>query len=207
MLSSSARRLAAMGSLFWLLALVSVFSLDGPVARYGLSHIPGDLQRVVWLSEVFAHGSGIAMILLVVWALDRERRFFVLRAALLAFLPGIVARMGKWLVARQRPMVFDLDKVASASFIGIPGDPRDWELQSFPSGHTATAVGFAIALSYLYPRGRCLFALFAFLAASQRVLFDAHFLSDALVSAGIACFVAAILGDRLLWDARTLVKP
>jgi membrane-associated phospholipid phosphatase len=80
-----------------------------------------------------------------------------------------------------------------------------WELQSFPSGHTATAVGLALALSSLYPGGRRLFALLAVLAASQRVLFDAHFLSDTLVAAGIACFVAAFLRDRLFWDARRWV--
>jgi membrane-associated phospholipid phosphatase len=44
--------------------------------------------------------------------------------------------------------------------------------------------------------------VFAVLAAAQRVLFDAHFLSDTLAGAGIACFVAALLRDRLLWDSR-----
>jgi membrane-associated phospholipid phosphatase len=185
-----------------LLAAASVFTLDGPLARYDITHVPGDLRRLVQLSEAFSHGTGVAVILLVIWTLDRDRRLFVPRVAVLAFLPGTVAQAGKFLVTRQRPLAFDLDGAASASFIGVPGNADFWGLQSFPSGHTATAVGFAFALSCLYPRGRFVFAVLALLAAAQRVLFDAHFLSDTLVSAGIACFVAAALRERLFWDAR-----
>lgn len=206
MLNTSASRLYVAGAILWLLAIVAVFTLDGPLARYGLDQIPGDLRRLVQLSEVYAHGTGVVMIFLVIWALDHELRSFVPRLAILTFLPGIVARMGKLLVARQRPMAFGSEGVASDSFLGFPGVGGAWELQSFPSGHTATAVGLAIVLSYVYPRGRHLFAVFAVLAAAQRVMSDAHFLSDTLVSAGIACMVTAALRDRLLWDARTLAK-
>jgi membrane-associated phospholipid phosphatase len=195
-------RLFVAGATFWLLAAASVFTLDVPLARYDISQVPGDLRRLVQLSEVFGHGAGIGLILLTIWVLDQDRRLFVSRVAFLTFLPGILARTCKLLVTRYRPMVFDLDGAASASFQGIPGSPASWDLQSFPSGHTTTAVAFALALSCLYPRGRYLFAVFAVLAAAQRVLFDAHFLSDTLAGAGIACFVAALLRDRLLWDSR-----
>lgn len=196
-------RLYILGATLWLLAAASVFTLDSPLARYDVSHVPGDLRRLVELSEVFGHGMGVGLILLAIWVLDRDRRLFIPRVVLLTFLPGIFTRAGKLLVSRSRPMVSDLDSAASASFLGVPGSPASWDLQSFPSGHSTTAVGFALALSYLYPRGRYLFAVFALLAVSQRVLFGAHFLSDTLVGAGIACFVAALLRDRLLWDARS----
>ncbi|HUG70933.1 MAG TPA: phosphatase PAP2 family protein [Pirellulaceae bacterium] len=196
-------RLYMIGATLWLLATASVFTLDSPLARYDVSHVPGDLRRLVQLSEVFGHGTGVGLILLAIWVLDRDRRLFIPRVVLLTFLPGIFTRAGKLLVSRSRPMVSDLDSAASASFLDVPGSPASWDLQSFPSGHATTAVGFALALSYLYPRGRYLFAVFALLAVSQRVLFDAHFLSDTLVGAGIACFVAALLRDRLLWDARS----
>lgn len=196
-------RLYIIGATLWLLATASVFTLDNPLARYDVSYVPGDLRRLVQLSEVFGHGAGVGLILLTIWVLDRDRRLFIPRVVLLTFLPGVFTRAGKLLVSRSRPMVSDLDSAASASFLDVPGSPASWDLQSFPSGHSTTAVGFALALSYLYPRGRYLFALFALLAVSQRVLFDAHFLSDTLVGAGVACFVAALLRDRLLWDARS----
>lgn len=200
--SSDARLLYMVGAILWLLAAGSVFTLDGPLARYDVGHVPGDLRRLVQLAEVFAHGTGVGMILVALWVLDRDRRLYIPRVAALAFLSGIIANVCKLLVSRNRPMAFDVSGDTVVSFIGIPGNTELWELQSFPSGHTATAVGLAIALSSLYPRGRKLFTVLAVLAAAQRVLFDAHFLSDTLAGAGIACFVAAILRDRLFWDAR-----
>ena len=57
----------------------------------------------------------------------------------------------------------------------------------FPSAHAATAVGLAIALGVLYPRGRWLFIAFAFLAGLQRIEAQAHFASDVLAGAAVAC--------------------
>jgi membrane-associated phospholipid phosphatase len=196
----SNKRLYAAGAILWLLAAGSVFSLDGPLARYKFDDVPGDLQKIVDLSEVFAHGMGVGLILVTIWVLDRDRRRYVPRVAVLAFLSGILADFFKLLVTRWRPRSFDLNSPAAESFVGIPGNAGLSEIQSFPSGHTATAVGLALALSSLYPRGQVLFAALAVLAASQRILSDAHFLSDALAGAGIACFVAARIRDRLLWD-------
>ncbi|MBC8350625.1 MAG: phosphatase PAP2 family protein [Planctomycetes bacterium] len=196
----SGQRLFIIGASLWLLAAIAVYTVDGPFARYDVNDVPGDLRRLVQHSEVFAHGLGVGMIILTLWVLDRDRRQFVPRVACLAFLPGIVANTCKLLVTRHRPRDFDLEIPASASFVGIPGNIDLSELQSFPSGHTATAVGLALALSSLYPQGRGLFALLAVLAASQRVLFDAHFASDTLAGAGLAFVVAAFLRDRLFWD-------
>ena len=200
--SSEGRRLCIWGAILWIVAAVSVFTLDTPLAQCDVSRVPGDLRRLVELTEVFAHGMGVGMILVTLWVLDRERRLYLPRVALLAYLPGIIANLCKLLVSRNRPVAFDSNSSAAISFVGIPGSADLWEMQSFPSGHTATAVGLAFALSSLYPRGRALFAVLAVLAASQRILGDAHFLSDTLVGAGIACFVAAIFRERLFWDAR-----
>ena len=201
--SHHGRMLCVMGAILWLLAVASVFTLDDPLARYDVRSVPGDLRRIVQLSEVFAHGMGVGMILVTLWVLDRDRRLYLPRVALLAYLPGIIANISKLFVTRSRPAEFILRGGAVESFLGIPGNADLWELQSFPSGHTATAIGLALALSSLYPRGRTLFIVLALLAAAQRVLFDAHYLSDTLAGAGIACFVAAVLRDRLFWDARS----
>lgn len=202
MSKSPDKRLFLVGAILFGLAAIAVFTVDGPAARIEFSDVPGDLRRIVQLSEVFAHGTGVMMILLAVLVLDPERRLTVPRIAIVTFMPGIFTRFGKMLVARERPAVFDLTGSAVDSFNGFPGHSGAWDLQSFPSGHTATAVGLALALSWVYPQGRRLFFGFAVLAASQRVLFDAHFVSDTLAGAGIACFVTACVRHQLLWDVR-----
>jgi membrane-associated phospholipid phosphatase len=66
-----------------------------------------------------------------------------------------------------------------------------YALQSLPSAHAATAVGLALALAALYPRGRWLFASFAVLAGLQRIEAQAHFASDVLAGAAVGCMVGA----------------
>ncbi len=65
--------------------------------------------------------------------------------------------------------------------------------QSFTSAHTATAVGLALGLGWLFPRGRWLFVGFAVLVAMQRIVGPYHFVSDTLWGAAIGCLVAFAL--------------
>lgn len=55
-----------------------------------------------------------------------------------------------------------------------------YDFSSFPSGHANTALALAIALGYLWPRGRALLLLAGFMLALSRVVVTAHYLSDAL---------------------------
>ena len=64
--------------------------------------------------------------------------------------------------------------------------------QSFPSAHTATAVGLAISLAYVYPAARWLFCVLPLLVAYQRMDSGAHFLSDVLCGAAVGCIVAVV---------------
>ena len=75
-------------------------------------------------------------------------------------------------------------------------------MQSFPSAHTATAVGLAIGLSWMYPRGRWLFAVFAALVACQRMQSCAHYLSDTLFGATVGFLVATVCIEYVKWFDR-----
>jgi len=105
-----------------------------------------------------------------------------------------VADLLKLCILRIRPCQFNFDGPVWTTFnqwfplfgIGSSG-------QSFPSAHTATAVGLAAALTWLYPRGRLLFPLFAMLVGCQRIASGAHFLSDVLVGAAAGCVVAQLV--------------
>ena len=118
-----------------------------------------------------------------------------------------MANLGKLVVARTRPNDFDFAGGVWSTFGGWApiltsgdlGEALDHSVQSFPSGHTATAVGLAIGLSRLYPRGKWLFSFFAVLAGMQRIQVGVHYLSDTLAGAALGCLVGAICQDpRLL---------
>ena len=190
--------------LYWAAAALAAITLpmlvlDVPVARWPMdSLVPGDLRRIFNWAEVFAHGYGVALIGLTVFVLDRAERRKLPRLLASAYVAGILANLVKLAVARVRPRYFDLAEGGGVveTFIGfVPllfgSDPRyhsGFEIQSFPSGHTATAVGFAIGLTRLYPRGGWLFFSFAALAAWQRIDVQAHYVSDTVAAASLGFF-------------------
>jgi membrane-associated phospholipid phosphatase len=158
------------------------------------------------ISEAFAHGFGVFLILMTVAVLDPLNRPRLARVAACAFGAGLMAQLTKHLFPRMRPYAFDASGDVMSTFLpwGIDTHEQAAELgrqaiQSFPSGHTATAVGLAFGLAWLYPRGRWLFASFAFLAAVQRVWSSAHYVSDTLAAAALASVVAGALLTERRW--------
>ncbi len=196
------RTLYFLAAIFAVLAIVA-FAIDVPVTSMREhSRSLGDLRKLVSLAEVFAHGMGVACILLTVLVLDPGRRRRVLRIGACAFGAGLAANLGKFSVARWRPHQLSVGNVWD-SFCGwfpaLNGRPAGVgdasEIQSFPSGHTATAVGLAVGLTYFYPQGRWLFVFFAVLAALQRIESGAHYPSDTLAAAALACLTSGLCVD------------
>jgi len=191
------------------------FSVDLDVARWcKAGHIPKEIMRFLNLSEVFSHASGVATILLAAAVLDPTLagRRAVARLGILpissdfvkmvaaTFAGGIMVNIIKFTpLDRVRPRVADLSAVASAfsTFSIATTFNIDSNINSFPSGHSATAAGLAAALSWKYPHGTWLFCLLAASAAAQRVASSAHYPSDTFMGAalGLAC-AAAILGQH-----------
>ncbi len=206
-------RLLVLAALFAIAAFAALL-VDLPVAAVMLAEsdgrsLPGDVRKAVWLSEVFAHGFGVAMILATVVVLDPRNRRAIWRLVACAFLPGGINLIIKGAIGRGRPYFLqeqygELPDRVGETFLGwfASTNPGQFgadtanELQSFASGHAATAVGLAIGLAWLYPRGWWLFAAFATLAAFQRVASGAHFVSDTLAAASLACLVCAFCIER-----------
>jgi membrane-associated phospholipid phosphatase len=178
----------------------AALAVDMPLARLmDQATIPYDFRHLVRLGEGFAWGGTVALIILAAALLDSRGWRVIPRLAVVAYGSGLLADGIKLLVARQRPLVLDLEVVQStflgwrpALSAGALAKLGDDGTHSFPSGHAATAAGLAIALSILYPRGRWLFAFLAALAAFQRIEVGAHFLSDVLAGAAVGCFVGAL---------------
>lgn len=199
------------------LAILAACALlvDLPISSFFASDggLPGDIVKVVNLSEIFAHGFGVVVVVAAIAVLDSAAIRKLPRLVACAVAPGVVVNIVKTIVVRQRPLTF----LAAAE--GPVFSPPDsvWktfggfndierlaetisasELRSFPSGHTASAFGLAIGLGWLYPRGRWLFLALAVLAASQRLTSLSHFSSDVLVGAAISFLFAAVCLDQRL---------
>ncbi|MBN2293878.1 MAG: phosphatase PAP2 family protein [Pirellulales bacterium] len=201
-------RLFILAAVFAILGVVA-FAVDMPLARYceyleTEGKFPGDIERLFNMSEAFGHGLGVLMILVTVFVLDADRRRRVARLAAAAFGSGLAVDCVKMMVARWRPHSFDLDSGGVwdtfCGFMLFGGESS--KMQSFPSAHTATAVGLAIGLAWMYPRGRWLFTVFAALVACQRMQSCAHYLSDTLFGAALGCLVATVCIEYVKWFDR-----
>jgi len=190
--------------------VLGMASIDTPVSSALQSwDLPGDLARAINLSEVFGHSLGAAAILLSVFLLSPDRRSAVWVAIVITIISGILANGSKGIFARIRPHSVgtirlaeefrfpgarsELGQVVDAQVELVPYRWSDSRQRSFPSGHAATAWGLAIGLSQVFPRGVGLFALFASLASLQRITSGAHYPTDVVAGAAIACMAAAVV--------------
>lgn len=184
----------------------------------GSRRLPGDLVRLVNLSEVFGYSPSAAIILLAAMLLDpslirpapsgafrqasRGRATFrgpamvsadAIRMVGMTFTGGLTTDLLKLVITRVRPYAANLDLHATAldTFSNIEG-VSGVAMRSFPSGHAAVAAGLASALCWRYPRGAALFVAIAAAAAAQRLTSSSHYLSDVAVGAAIAVAWAAV---------------
>ena len=169
-------------------------AIDLPVARWCLAgNVPAGLKEVLQISETFGHGIGIVLILITIAVLDPARRWALPRLVMASLGAGLIANIGKLAVARIRPHHGVLPESVWATFHEwMPMVSGPSYEQSVPSSHTASAVGLAIGLGWLYPRGRWWFAILALLVALQRVEVGAHFLSDALWGSSVGFAVGTV---------------
>lgn len=158
--------------------------------------MPGDLSRILDLSELFAHGFGVILTFALIWTLDPEKRRHLPRLLACVVFPSVVTHSLKALVGRARPLAykqpdwsFQYPESISETWIGFLPDGilnSEYMNESFVSAHTTTAVALAMGLSWLYPRGRWLFVFVAVLASMQRVSSQAHWMSDVCWGAAIS---------------------
>jgi membrane-associated phospholipid phosphatase len=200
--------------LVFVAAAVCALSVDMPIARqfhqWGkrdefprratIGHEDGNWLRAYLKSpemfETFGHGLGVLFVVVLIHQLDPMARRSIPRIVLCAFAAGAAADVLKLLVIRIRPNDFDLSRPVWATFQQwLPSLHADSTLESFPSGHTAMAVGLAAALAWRYPQGRHVFWLLAILVGCQRIVAGAHYPSDVLLGAALGALTAALFLD------------
>jgi undecaprenyl-diphosphatase len=174
------------------LAGLAALSVDVPLSRVlyqsrGLQWLHGFLETI----EPFGQPTAILMTAASIALCDPVRRAVMPRFLAAALGSGLAADVVKLLVIRVRPRAGDLTGSALDTFRGWWGGPGiGSDMQSCPSAHTATAVGFCLALSAVFPGGRWLFAGAAALVALQRIETGGHYLSDTCWGAAIGCAVS-----------------
>ncbi len=192
-------------SLLWMagiaILLVPMITLvDVPIARW-FSHdpLPREVGDALDLSILYAHGTGIFLILVGIILLAPRRRWHVPRLAALAMGGGAVATITKMFVLRPRPNSLNLD-IATYDYAWIWS--FDWTLQhvahfdastrAFPSAYLATATALTVGLWVVLPRGRWMFVALCLATMVQRLYCGAHFMSDLFGSAAVGLFWAYV---------------
>ncbi len=98
--------------------------------------------------------------------------------------PGLLSNLIKRAVGRSRPIEFD----AHGAFAFEPV-LNDWMYQSFPSGHTTTAIALAFVIGFLWPRLFGWLLALGIIVGISRVPVGMHYPTD--VFAG---FITGMLG-------------
>ncbi len=176
--------------LLCLLALAALW-IDVPVARLARDGTFAKLRELFENLEPFGHGAGVAAIALAVFCLEtRHRRRNTTGILLAAIGSGLAANLLKLVIRRDRPWGIAAEVTHGLETFGglFPSLGGSSHAQSFPSAHSATAMGLAVALASYYPRGRHMFYALAGATAISRVIAPSHYISDTL--AGLALGIA-----------------
>ena len=171
--------------------------------RVTIEQMSGDFRKMFTLFELFGHGTGVLVTCLLVAFLDAEGRAKAKRIFLVCFSTGVATIVLKQFFIRTRPSVFletiSAGQTASTAIASkVPlSHPLTQEhgffhdgVHSFPSGHTAMAFAMAFCLAQFYPRGRWVFAGIAVMVGAQRIVGQAHYISDVLAGACVGVAIA-----------------
>ena len=171
-------------------------SIDVEVARiFKENLLPVQLLRrlreVLENCEAYGHGVGATLIVMAIVVVDPTKIRWLPWLLSSSLGSGLVANLVKLALPRARPRDFDFTEGTVwdtfARRISESGT-----FQSFPSSHTATAVGFSVVLSQIFPRGRVFFMVLAALVGLQRIVSSAHYPSDVLAGAAVGWIVGSV---------------
>ena len=192
-------------------AIAGSFQLDDPVSHWVQAANHGHWSHKP-VAEMLSHyGDWPELMLLggigflITWRLRNVRwQRLILAAMIASTLAGMTVNLSRLTTGRTRPRA-----LVEQGWYG-PKHGEKWligeaDFNSFPSGHTATAFGFAGVFLFAASEWGLLAIALASAVAISRILLGAHHASDiitaATVALGIAWLVWEFLGRRGRVDA------
>ena len=110
-------------------------------------------------------------------------------------LPGLLSNLIKRLIGRGRPTEFD-----SVGAFSLQNVINDWNFQSFPSGHTTTAIALAFTIGFLWPRLFPVLMVLGIVVGFSRVPVGMHYPTD--VFGGLIVGMLGAYLVRNFWATR-----
>lgn len=177
------------------------------ITDYGLS------EWVLIPSLVLTIVAGLAMVPLKgFWRLIASETALVSAFVLAGVgIPGLLTNLLKRLIGRGRPVEFE-----SAGAFSFHNVFNDWTYQSFPSGHSATALGVAFTIGFVWPRTFIPLLIVGILVAISRVPVGMHYPTDVFAGCVVGMLGAYLVRNlfaRKDWlfhqqaDGRMVRKP
>lgn len=184
--------------------MAASFTVDIELSKWFLAEqAPRFVHKLSSVAEPFGNGIGVIFICVAMFQLDKARRRDLVPVLLASLGAGMLANLIKITVVRVRPVAYTFDGSVWDTFWPWLDSPTfSSAYQSFPSGHTTTAVGLALTLGFIYPRVRGLFYTLAFLVGVHRVCVGAHYLSDVFAGATVGYLVGILCCRVHLWKWR-----
>jgi membrane-associated phospholipid phosphatase len=177
---------------------ISYFQMDIPVAVFCKGGDVRVLDLFEWISVLGESTWYLlgAFVLFVHFKIFHPRPLYA-NQALFVFVSvaasGVGALLIKLIFGRFRPILFFKEGLYGFNFFNPSED-----LNSFPSGHAATALSLAFALSLLFPRYRFPLFCFGLLVAASRTVTTAHFLSDSVAGAWLGIVTVCVLQQAIV---------
>tara|TARA_R110002020_G_scaffold36530_7_gene109911 strand:- start:401 stop:1135 length:735 start_codon:yes stop_codon:yes gene_type:complete len=159
----------------------------GFITHFGLSDWVLIPSLLVWLLALIAQRLPVGRYRPAIVELGLLSGFVFIAVGL----PGLAVNLLKRLFGRARP-----DHYADLGAFHFQPILNDWSFQSFPSGHSTTAIGTALVLGFLLPRYYALVLFIAVMTGLSRIVTGQHYPTDV-----IAGFVVGGLGAYAIRNA------
>ena len=124
------------------------------------------------------------IVLFILFFKGKIKKEVLLHAIFASFVAWVIAEIIKNLIPSTRPFTINSNPIFTLT---IPTD------NAFPSGHTATAFGLAVAIWFHNKKLGVLFIIGAMLVGVGRVLANVHFPIDITAGSLVGIFVAYLL--------------